>query len=266
MPAVVKQHRRVVVGRDQRRGRQPPVAARSKKDRKCSRISSEVTRLIVAHSQPRGPRRGRPRSGRGRRRATGSRRRDLVARAARHGHRRGAVAQLDRVDLGRAGGAGAASRTRTVPVGQRRARRRPSRCWRVASVRSTYSGSPVPPQPEPAALADGEVVRGRGGGRARARPVDDRRPARSRRPPWRARNARAPGAGQEAEVLRVGLAGDRQPGLGGERAHLGLGQLAEREAQARERARGRARRACRPGPWPGRPRARSRPLAGSVRA
>ena len=62
------------------------------------------------------------------------------------------------------------------------------------------------------------------------------------------------GAGQEAQVLRLGLGGDRQPGLGGERAHLRLGQLAEREAQPRERRRRHARRACRSGPWPGRRR------------
>ena len=47
--------------------------------------------------------------------------------------------------------------------------------------------------------------------------------------------ALAPGAGQEAEVLRVGLARDRQVVLARERANLGLGQLAEREAQPLQR-------------------------------
>ena len=48
------------------------------------------------------------------------------------------------------------------------------------------------------------------------------------------------GAGEEAEVLRVGARGDRQLGLGGDRPHLGLGQLGQREAHARDR-RGRQR-------------------------
>ena len=45
----------------------------------------------------------------------------------------------------------------------------------------------------------------------------------------------AVGAGEEAEVLRVAAPGDRQARLAGELADLGLVQLAEREAQARER-------------------------------
>ena len=43
------------------------------------------------------------------------------------------------------------------------------------------------------------------------------------------------GAGEEAQVLRLALVGDRQPGRARELAHLGLAQLAEREAQPRER-------------------------------
>jgi hypothetical protein len=46
---------------------------------------------------------------------------------------------------------------------------------------------------------------------------------------------RAARAGEEAEVLRVGLRGDGQLRLGGQRAHLRLGQLAEREAHPRDR-------------------------------
>ncbi len=45
----------------------------------------------------------------------------------------------------------------------------------------------------------------------------------------------AVGAGEEAEVLRVAAPGDREARLAGELAHLGLLELAEREAQARER-------------------------------
>ena len=82
---------------------------------------------------------------------------------------------------------------------------------------------------------------------------------------------RAAGAGEEAEVLRVGLGGDRQPGLGGERPHLRLGQLAEREAHAAPASPATARTACRPGPWPGRRRSaaarpRSRARSGRWRA
>ena len=43
------------------------------------------------------------------------------------------------------------------------------------------------------------------------------------------------GAGEEAQVLRLALVGDGQPGLARELAHLRLVQLAEREAQPRER-------------------------------
>ena len=46
------------------------------------------------------------------------------------------------------------------------------------------------------------------------------------------------GAGEEAQILRFGLRRHRQAGVGGQRADLRLGQLAEREPQARERGRG----------------------------
>ncbi len=42
-------------------------------------------------------------------------------------------------------------------------------------------------------------------------------------------------AGEEAEILRVGLGGDRELRLRRQLAHLRLGQLAEREAHPRER-------------------------------
>jgi hypothetical protein len=48
---------------------------------------------------------------------------------------------------------------------------------------------------------------------------------------------RLAGAGEEAQVLRVGPPRDREAGLGGQLAHLRLGQLAEREPQPRERLR-----------------------------
>ena len=46
--------------------------------------------------------------------------------------------------------------------------------------------------------------------------------------------ARPVRARQEAEVLRVGLGGDREPGVGRDPPDLGLGQLPEREAHARQ--------------------------------
>ena len=48
-------------------------------------------------------------------------------------------------------------------------------------------------------------------------------------------------AGEEAEVLALGLARDRQPVAGGDLPHLGLGQLGEREAKPAEQL-GRQRR------------------------
>ena len=60
-------------------------------------------------------------------------------------------------------------------------------------------------------------------------------PGRSRSPPWRARNARAAGAGEEAEVLRVGLGRDRQPGLA-RRARAPRAWSARRAGSASARA------------------------------
>ena len=48
---------------------------------------------------------------------------------------------------------------------------------------------------------------------------------------------RAARPGQEAEVLRVRLARHRQPGAGGDLAHLRLGQVPEREAHPGQRCR-----------------------------
>ena len=80
------------------------------------------------------------------------------------------------------------------------------------------------------------------------------RPGASPSSPWRARNAALPVPARKQRSCESALPGDRQPGLGGDRAHLGLGQLAEREAQPRERRGRDARRACRSGPWPDRRR------------
>ena len=44
-------------------------------------------------------------------------------------------------------------------------------------------------------------------------------------------------AGEEAEVLALGLAGDGEAVAGGDLADLGLGQLGEREAEAAEQLR-----------------------------
>ena len=48
-------------------------------------------------------------------------------------------------------------------------------------------------------------------------------------------------AGEEAEVLALGAcAATGEPGAGGDLAHLGLGQLGEREAQPAEQSRAAA--------------------------
>ena len=86
---------------------------------------------------------------------------------------------------------------------------------------------------EPLALTDGELVlaavaaeRAPGAVDDRPRPLAHAAVAREER--------RLAGAGQEAEVLRLALIGDGQAGVAGERAHLRLGQLAEREAHPRD--------------------------------
>ena len=66
-------------------------------------------------------------------------------------------------------------------------------------------------------------------------------PGVSPRPPWRDEKAGPVGAGQEAQVLRVGLARDRQAGIGGDPSDLRLGQLAERKAHPRQRRRRKRR-------------------------
>ena len=60
-------------------------------------------------------------------------------------------------------------------------------------------------------------------------------PGRSRSPPWRARNAARPVPARKHRSCESALLRDRQPGLRGDRAHLRLAQLAEREPQPRDR-------------------------------
>ncbi len=88
-----------------------------------------------------------------------------------------------------------------------------------------------------AALTDGEARARRDGARACGPSPSTMAPGRARGPPWRARNASRPVPGQEAEVLGIGLARDRQALALGDLAHLRLRQLAEREAHARDRRR-----------------------------
>ena len=83
---------------------------------------------------------------------------------------------------------------------------------------------------DPAALADREVVVARVTADRAAGAIEHARP--------RDRAGRRGGggtplalAGEEAEVLALGLAGDGEAVAGGDLPHLGLGQLGEREAQ-----------------------------------
>ena len=62
-------------------------------------------------------------------------------------------------------------------------------------------------------------------------------PSRSTRLPWRRRKPLLALAGEEAEVLGLGLLRDREAVPGGDRAHLVLGHLGEREAEPAEQVR-----------------------------
>ena len=219
-----EQHRRV----ERRRARATPTGRRrwprcleerQERSRGSRRRSS---RAIVAASDAR------------RRRAAGTavwpgrgaveRARASVERRRRrsvHGTARRAVAQLD-ARRPRAAGAVQA---------QRRAARR--RSWRSAARGPTVTvlargvgraarraARRAPPIPRPRRWPTVKRWCAAVAPERRARRRSTMSPGRSRRPPWRARKRRAPGAGEEAEVLRVGLGGDRQAVLGGERAHL----------------------------------------------
>ena len=94
-------------------------------------------------------------------------------------------------------------------------------------------------EPEPAPLTDRVVVVSAVLAEPLAVLAEDR--ARALPESAVARQERAAtDAGQEAQVLRVGLAGHRQPVGRGELADLRLRQLPEREAQPRERRRRQA--------------------------
>ena len=89
---------------------------------------------------------------------------------------------------------------------------------------------------EPLALADREQVLATVATDGPPGAVDDRTGALAQAPVAGEERALA-GAGEEAQVLRLALVRDRQPGGAGELAHLRLAQLAEREPQPRERGR-----------------------------
>ena len=214
----------------------------AKKDRYRSRISSERHAPIVTRRRCRTPRPRRPATGTRSARSGAvaglgelERKRAVAARRRRAGDPAGdgprAVAELDGVDLGaRAVQDGAAH-------GHRAPRERGARADRDR-VGARVGGEDVERlagrDAEPAALPDRvEVVAAVAAELAPGR-VEDRAGALAHAA-VAGEERRPPGAGEEAEVLRVGLLGDRQRGLAGDRAHLRLGELAEREPQPGER-------------------------------
>ena len=92
--------------------------------------------------------------------------------------------------------------------------------------------------PEAAPLADREVVLAAMTAQDAPRGIDDIAGAVSD-PPVAGEERGTRRAREEAEILGIGLAGHRQPGLARERADLRLGEVPEREAQAGERRRRR---------------------------
>ncbi len=145
--------------------------------------------------------------------------------------RLGAVAQLDAVDA------------RAVAMQARAAQRHRGRLQLGARAGDDAVAGGLGPQhverllggdAEPSALADGVAVMAAVTCRARGRRCR-RSPRLLLDPGVAGEEGGAAGAGEEAEVLRVGLGGDRQLRLGGQLAHLRLRQLAEREAHPRER-------------------------------
>ena len=156
----------------------------------------------------------------------------IVSPRSVHGDRRRAVAQLDRLHLGgrrvqaRVAHAHVARRQRGPRadghgVGARVGAHHVERLRRAADLQA-------------AALADGELMRAAVAPQDAPGDVDDVARALAQ-PAVAGQERRAPGTGQEAQVLRVGRGRHRQLVLGGDRAHLRLLEVAEREAQARER-------------------------------
>ena len=154
--------------------------------------------------------------------------------AAGHGAR--AVAQLDARRPRRPGGAG--GRRGRARAASRAASRGPTTTrFARASVRSTYSGSAAA---TPRPLRWPTVKWCAPPWRPSDAPpqVDDLARRVLAGPPWRARNARLAGAGQEAEVLGLGAcAATGSPASAASARTSGLVSSAEREAHARERRR-----------------------------
>ena len=134
-----------------------------------------------------------------------------------------------------------AARPRSTRTGRRRARRRrAARPARRRPVRRRFDLDDVPSftrrHARPSPLSDRERERASCSAEHGAGGVDDLAPARTRwgrlRPHVRARVA----GGREAELLRVRLRRDGQTEPLGERARLGLRELADREQRPGERA------------------------------
>ena len=179
--------------------------------------------------------------------------------ATRHGIAARAVAELDGVDL-RPGAVQPGAAHRDGGGGQRLAR--PDGHAVAARVLGEHVERLGGRQAQPLALADGEAVVAAVAAEHAARPVDEVAGLLLEPPVAREERGLA-GAGQEAQVLRVRLGRHRQPGLGGQLAHVAAWS-ARRAGSAAARAwPAPPRRACRSGPWPGRrPRAAARPPSG----
>ena len=92
---------------------------------------------------------------------------------------------------------------------------------RVGREHIQWLAAPSRPRPTPRPRRWPTVKRVRARVLAQHAPVAVHdRAGRAPRPPWRARKSPLTGARQEAQVLRVGPARDRQPGPLGELAHL----------------------------------------------
>ncbi len=188
---------------------------------------------------------------------------------SRHAARQrlGAVAQLHAVDALRRRGSGTRPAATTVRAASAlaRDRRRPGsrpRRWRARTAARPAA------TPRPAALPDRVAAVAADGGRARARPRPRPRRDASRRAAVAGEEALAlvPARKQRSWLSRLSATG--KPAAARDLAHLRLGEVAEREAHARERGGRAARRACRSGPCRGSAaRASSGPSAScSIRA
>src|SRR5579875_460027 len=150
------------------------------------------------------------------------------------GQRPRAVAELDAVDAGTVAPQPGAADAHAVGL-ERRARPDGDAAARGVLVQNEQRLAGVDGElAEPAALADREAVLPRVGAEHPSGGVDDL--ARLVADAAVAREeARAVGAGEEAEVLGIGLGGDRQPGRRGDLPHPWLRQLPKREAHPPQR-------------------------------